>query len=456
MMASSQPLGTIQDMPRGTRVTALKDLDFVGTYETVVLAYLVTLLFLHPYGIALNAEANLRFPDLVALVALMAGFGGILLRGKVYVNHLFYVICGAFVVLELVLPVLGAVGYKRPVDLVSAFRMAMFWMPMVFLTMLAPAHRALRFEQRLDSLLLVTLWLNLGYALVQIGVSLGFVPRSLVITNLLSPWALDQNVNIIQGLRPAGFFANSTALSAFAVVCLCFFYAKYVAWRAMRDLVCSLMAVALVVFTASRAAFVAAIVILLVGWLRLPVPRKMTVLSIVVAGSAALLWTIEATIGIAETFYRFQRLLESGLLEDQSFAARFYHIWPAAIDAARDYTVGTLIQAPRALPLIDSGYLNYYLQGKWVFVVALAAMLAGLWFVGIRAFVGGRGQRIGVMSLFLAIYLTGGLIISNPLRSPLVVFFIVFALWRVRSEQSAISIVPPAVAQGRVPGTGDA
>ena len=43
---------------------------------------------------------------------------------------------------------------------------------------------------------------------------------------------------------------------------------------------------------------------------------------------------------------------------------------------ARDYPFGTLISAPRIAALIDSGYLNFYMQGKWVFVAALALMLA--------------------------------------------------------------------------------
>lgn len=416
-------------------------LNLVGAYETLVLAYLAVLLFLHPYGIAVSEDANFRFPDVFALVALMMGFGAVLTRGGIKLNRPVFIIAGAFVFLELALPIVGAVGYRRPVDLVSAFRMAMFWFPMLFLTMIAPAHRSLRFEQRLASVLIVTLWLNFAYAVVQLGVALGFLPRAFLITGLLSPWTLDKNINIIQGLRPSGFLANSTGLSVLGVVCLCFFYARYIAARSLRDLSYAFLSIVMVVFTASRAAFAASALILLVGWFRLSFPRKATVLTILGLGTGIVLYAVESTVGIAETFYRFQRLVESGVLGDESFASRVYEIWPAAIEAARDYKVGTLIQAPRALPLIDSGYLNYYLQGKWVFIAALALLLSGLGVLGATGFFGGARRRIGIMSLFLVVYLSGAMIISNPLRDPLIVFFVVFVIWRISAEHTSKSVV---------------
>ena len=155
---------------------------------------------------------------------------------------------------------------------------------------------------------------------------------------------------------------------------------------------------------------------------------------------------IEKTIGIDVAFSRFERLADAGLLEDVSFGARVYGTWPTALAAARDYHFGTLIQAPRALPLIDSGYLTYYLQGKWLFVAAVLVLLAGLWLLGLRAFFGPRSQRLGLMTLFLAIFLTGALIISNPPRSPLVISFVVFSLWRLTVERGAavLQSLPPA------------
>lgn len=415
-----------------------------------MLCYLASLLYLYPYGIPVAAEANLRVPDLFALVALLLGFGAILLKGQIRVDRVLLGVAGAFLFLELSAPFIGAVGYRRPIDAVSALRMAMLWLPMVFLAMLAPSWRALRFEESLSKLFAATLWLNLLYSALQIAAAIGAVPRWLLITAWLEPWAVDLNFKVIQGLRPAGFFNNSTALSVFGIVCLCFFYARHVSSGARKDLIHALLAIGIVVLSTSRTAYAACAAILFAGWWHLATGRKITLAAILVAGVLAVLLLVERTMGVELAFSRFQRLADSGLLADDSFGARFYRIWPAALEAARDYRFGTLIQAPRALPLIDSGYLNYYLQGKWPFVAALATLLAGLWYLGLRAFFGSERHRLGIMALFLAIYLTVALVTSNPLRSPLMISFIVYSLWRLGAErESRMMQAIPAEVHGR-------
>jgi hypothetical protein len=166
-------------------------------------------------------------------------------------------IAGAFVLLELATPFVGAVGYRRPGDAGSALRMAMLWLPMVFLTMLAPARHSLLFEAKLERVLAVTLWLNFGYAILQIASTLGVVPRALLVTSWLEPWAVDRNYNLIEGLRPSGFFANSTALSVFGIVGLCFFYARYVYHTQRRDFVNSLLSIGVIILSTSRTAYAA-------------------------------------------------------------------------------------------------------------------------------------------------------------------------------------------------------
>jgi hypothetical protein len=324
--------------------------------------------------------------------------------------------------------------------------MAMLWLPMVFLTLLAPPRNSVLFEAKLERVLSVTLWLNFGYALMQIASTLGIIPGALLVTSWLEPWAVDRNYNLIQGLRPAGFFANSTALSVFGIVCLAFFYARYVSGAMRRDLVHVLLALGVIVLSTSRTAYAAGAAILFAGWLHLSPGRKSVIALILAAGIAALLVVVEQTVGIDEAFYRFQRLADSGLLEDASLGKRVYQSWPAAFAAAQAYPIGTLVQATRALPVIDSGYLNYYLQGRWIFVGALAVLLAGHWWIGLRAFFGPSSRRYGLLVLFLVIYLSAAMIVSNPLRSPLMIAFIVFAFWRIRFEQQGARMeLRPAV-----------
>jgi hypothetical protein len=418
----------------------------VSACQRVAGWYLVALLFLYPYGISLGDEASLRLSDLFALLALVVGAGALVLRQQIRIDRTFLAIAGAFVLLELLLPFVGAIGYRRPGDAASALRMAMLWLPMVFLTMLAPPRNSVLFEAKLERVLSVTLWLNIGYAILQIANTLGVVPRALLVTSWLEPWAVDKNYNLIQGLRPAGFFANSTALSVFGIVCLAFFYARYVSGAVRRDLVNTLLALGVVALSTSRTAYAAAAAILFAGWLHLSPGRKSVMALVLASGIAALLVVVEQTVGIDEAFYRFQRLADSGLLEDVSLGKRVNQSWPAAIAAAQSYPIGTLVQATRALPVIDSGYLNYYLQGRWVFVAAVAVLLAGQWWLGLRAFFGPASRRLGLLALFLAIYLSAAMIVSNPLRSPLMIAFIVFALWRIRFEQQGLRLeLRPAV-----------
>ncbi len=422
---------------------------FLPVYQGVLFAYLISILFLYPYGITVGEVASLRPPDLFALAALALGVGAVLAGGRVRVTRMLFVVAGAFVLLELAAPVVGAVGYRRFTDVVSALRMAMLWLPMILLTMLAPPAAALQFEDRLSRVLTATLWLNLAYATLQIAAAVGAVPHAALPTTWLEPWTVDRNFDVIQGLRPAGFFANSTALSVFGMVCLCFYYSRFISSGSRQDLTRAMVAIVIVVFSTSRTAYAACAVVLFAGWWLLGSAHKQLVAAILVAGAVSVLVAVDATVGIEAAFSRFQRLADVGLLADPSFGSRVYRIWPAAIEAARDYRFGTLIQAPRALPLIDSGYLNYYLQGRWPFLAAVILLLGGLWITGLVSFFGRAAERLGVLALFLALYLTVALAISNPLRSPLMAFFLVYALWRLDLEGRVIEMRGQAPARPR-------
>lgn len=404
-------------------------------YQWLVLAYLVSLLFVYPYGVPLGADASVRAPDLLGVLCLLAGALVLTLRGRLRIDPLFLWIAGPFVVLELVTPVIGAVGYRAFGDAVSSVRMAILWLPMIFLTMLSGFAEEPRFERRLRALLQASIWLNLAYALVQIAVDLGFAPDWAAFTRALEPWAVDRSYEVNLGLRPSGFFVNTTALSVFGVVCLSYFYAHYVASRGPSDLRYVLLSLVLVVLTTSRVAFVASALIIAAGWFGLTRGRKAILAAILLAGMGALLAAIEYTIGLEDMFFRFTRLVENGLLADFSFGRRFRETWPAALAVAENYPVGTMISAPRIAVLIDSGYLTYYVQGRWMFIAGIAALLAGMAAIGLRSLHRSGRNAGGLMILFMFIYLALALVVSNPTRSPLVIAFLVFAFYRLRTER---------------------
>jgi hypothetical protein len=415
-----------------------------AVYEKLVLLYLASLLYLYPYGIPLGADVSIRAPDLLGLACLLFGIAALALKQRMRFDLLFLAVVGPFVLLELATPVIGAMGYRKPLAAVSSLRMAILWLPMILVTMLAMPTNALRFERRLRLLFAASLWLNVPYALVQIAVDFGYAPGWMAFTKFLEPLAVEETYAVVVGLRPAGFFTSTTALSVFGIVSLCFFYARYVANRDSADLRYSLGSFFLVLLTTSRASFVAAALIVVVGWFGLTGGRRFVVLAILAAGAATVLFAVEQTIGLEQAFHRFTRVVESGLLADVSFGRRVREVWPAALAIAGDYPLGTFISAPRIADLIDSGYLNYYMQGRWVFLAGVAVMLLGQLAVGLRCMRQRHLQPGGLMILFLSIFLTLAMVISNPLRSPVVIAFLVFAFWKFKAEQESrlVRVIP--------------
>ena len=413
------------------------DRSVAGAYEILLLAYLTSLLYVYPYGIALGAEASIRAPDLLGLLCLAAGAIAIGLRQRMRVDLLFLAVAGPFILLEVATPVVGALGYRKFYDVVSSLRMAILWLPMMMLVAITLPVAQPRFERRFRALLLVSLWLNIPYAMVQIAVDFGVLPDWMAFTRFLEPWAVASNFEVVLGLRPAGFFTNTTALSVFGVVCLCFFYARYIERRDSSDLRGTLAALFVILLTTSRAAFAGALLILAAGWLALDVRRRLKFAALLLAAVLAILVVIEETVGLDQAFYRFTRIVDSGLLADVSFGQRVRQTWPAALAVARDYPVGTLISAPRIAALIDSGYLNFYIQGKWVFIAAVAVLFLGMLAIGLHCLARPRPSAGGLMLLFLSIFLLPAMVTSNPIRTPLVIVFVVFAFWRLKTERGS-------------------
>lgn len=430
-----------QFVARGFPASTAGGASLTEAYESLLIAYLASLLYLYPYGVPLGGSASIRAPDILGLLCLALGACVLMYKRRVRADLVFLAIAGPFVILELVSPTIGAFAYRKPVDAVSSLRMAILWLPMIMLAAFRAPAAEPAFRRRFRGLLVVSLWLNIPYAIVQIAADFGVAPSWLVFTRFLEPWAVDRHFDVVVGLRPAGFFVNTTALSVFGIVCLCFFYAMYVAGRSRKDLWYAMLSLFLVVLTTSRVAFAAAALILALGWFGLSGGRRMALLAILAAGAAAILVAIENTIGLEETFYRFTRLAESGLLADVSFGHRVRDTWPRAIAISGSYPLGTWISAPRVAQLIDSGYLNYYIQGRWAFIGAIGLMLACQWTLGLRRLREPRHRPGALMLLFVTAYLTLGLVITNPARSPLVIAFLVLAYWVLREERDGAGVL---------------
>lgn len=420
-------------------------------YERLVLAYLLTQLYFYPYGVTVGAVGSIRVPDVLGMLCIAFGVVILLLRQRIFLDPAFLISVGPFLLLELATPVIGAIGYRQLGDIASSFRMALLWLPMVLLTMQLPAFRAEDFERRLAGMLKVALWANAIYAVIQIASTLGYLPGWLLFTERLRPFAVDRHFDLIEGMRPGGFFINTTQLATFGVLGFIFFYARYISNRQRADLFYVAMAVVVILLTTSRAAYVLTVLIILVGCLALDGRRRLVVLAALGICSAGLLFLIQATVGLEQFLRRFIRIAEAGILEDVSFASRYQVSWPAALELSRMYPVGTLVSAVRVTGVIDSGYLTYFVQGKWAFVGAVAILLGGLGWLGMQGCRARVGQPGRLYMLFLAVYLALAMVTANPARGPLTVFFLTFAFWKVKAERESrvLRITVEGKARGR-------
>lgn len=143
-------------------------MSLTSTYEVVVLGHIATLLFLYPYGVSLGSGASVRVPDLPGFTCLALGAATLLLAGSARSDRAFLFIAGPFLLMELVSPLIGGIAYDTPSDVVSSLRIAILWLPMVFLTLLSPAGSLTGFERQLRALLVTSLWLNVAYAVLAV------------------------------------------------------------------------------------------------------------------------------------------------------------------------------------------------------------------------------------------------------------------------------------------------
>ena len=104
----------------------------------------------------------------------------------------------------------------------------------------------------------------------------------------------------------------------------------------------------------------------------------------------------------------------------------------------RYYPWGTLVPTFKTLGIIDSGYLTYYAQGKWIFILGL---LSSFIFILIASFKVKSSNKSWAVFLtrYLLVYLLFSMVVTNSMRSPTVIFALLFSLWflSIHREQYA-------------------
>ena len=173
---------------------------------------------------------------------------------------------------------------------------------------------------------------------------------------------------------------------------------------------------------------------LFLGWIFFGKRQKALTALVFLSFAIFTLVLIDHYIGMDVLFGRFFRLLEGGA-SDKSFSARSERIWPKVFQKLEPYEYGTLVNAVSKVGLVDSGYLTYYAQGKWPFVVVLALLLVGSFVKSINLFFNKDNWGLFLV-MGTVVYLGLTMVVLNPIRSPFAIFFLLFGLWL--SESYAI------------------
>lgn len=396
--------------------------------DGLLIAYICSLIFFYPFGIPVLGNNNIRISDIIAFPLLALGLISFFQFGSIKKLPLLNSIILLFVVFELFYPLLGLfVGYEGLGAFGNTLRMALIWLPFYLYILINEEGKVEKIDKYLNRILKVSLLLNIGYGLIQIAVKVRILPYNFLITKYLEPFAVDSHFRVTDGIRASGFFVNTTALSVFAILSLSYFLGRFIGKKRMEDSVYILISFVAIILTTSRAAVFTGALILGIGWLFFDRKRKLITLLIFTVVAGLMFTLIEVYIGSEVLFERFIRLAEVGA-QDNSFAARSDRIWPRVLQRLEEFEMGTLVNAVSKVGLIDSGYLTYYSQGKWPFLFVLVAFLGAIIFCGLNIFRNSKNWG-NFMVLAIGIYLVSTMVVLNPLRSPIVIFFLLFGLW---------------------------
>lgn len=387
------------------------------------ISYFVAILYMFPYGVE---SIGIRVSDLFAFMLLVASLLVVTSFWKINkikpsLQMLFILF---FMSLEILLPVLGVFYFDDSGLITSSIRGFVNWGP-VFLFFLVYKGSYEELSISIEKILWVTVLVNIVVAVSQVLIYYGVLPSSLDVKEWFSAYAMDARFDKRTSMA-SGLFVNTTSLAVFAFLTFVFFWSKYLVARRSKYLIRSVFAFFLLLLAVSRAPLLGALLVVLVSLPFLGFVRVITRIPLFF-GLIILLFAVLTFFGydLSVSFHRFQRL-EGGLSEDYSWMYRYTIIWPAMLEEVKNYPWGTLTNPTIFLGTIDSGYFSYFLQGRWIFIVALLGMILTVLFTAFKIFML-RKYSVYSFALFgVFIYLAGGMITSNPIRDPLIVFFILF------------------------------
>mgnify|MGYP000961329047 CR=1 FL=1 len=403
--------------------------NYLTIYSYICILYLASLIFLYPYGITVGSNNSIRITDIFPVILLFMGSLYILRYKGIRKNIFLFLIIPLFI-LELVLPVVGSVEYGAS-SVGSAFRIILNYSPFLLYSLICTTEETVKVNLMVHKVLKLGLIVNFVYSTVQILIVYGFLPKQLLLQQYLVNFAVDGHYKIVDGVRASGTFNNGIELSIFGVLAFCYFQSKLISKYSVSDLMYLLISILVVALSNTRTAMLAIAIIFIISFIFSPISiiKKMKIVLSVSFPLLIFFLIVGSFIDLEDIFYRVVRLGE-GLGSDYSFSYRTNVIWPYVLEALQIYPVGTLTQPYNIFGVIDSGYLSYFAQGKWLFVLALLILIVGTILVATYILLKSKVEYkwVSLGLIFTIIYISFALVVYNLLRNPIVIAFILLYL----------------------------
>lgn len=387
--------------------------------------YFISLLFLYPYGIK---ELGLRITDIIAIPLIFLGLL-IIFKKKEINNIIFLLPIIPLFLFEIIYPLLGVIYFSSYEPINSSLRMLLLYFPILLFCFTTNQQELVKFDQYIEKILKIAVWCNLIYSVIQNLVIVNLLPRFFLITELLIPYAVDDHFRVIDGIRASGFFVNTTALAIFSAVAMIYFSAKYLASKSIKYSIYILISILLVILTTSRAILLVTMLFLLILIIAALIKLKSIsrvlrmIIGLTIGGLIAYIY-LQKMFDLDVFFERLTRIGEGGLENDLSFSYRSDYLWPHVLSEASKHFFGTLENSQKVIGLIDSGYLTYYAQGKFIGIACVALLLIQIFIIAFKYF---RFKTkwglflIGILTLILI-----AAVVNNPFRSPIIIFFLCY------------------------------
>lgn len=388
---------------------------------------LLGLIFLEPYGLSVG-NTNLRFSDFLLLILGLFSCQMLFYKGRLHGGKsLQTVLLLFFVGFELFLPFIGVFFFSDIGAVSSSFRALLCWgIPIFFFLNFHGDWKKLLLS--FERLLKVGLLINLGVSILQLLVFYGVLSSDFDLKSYFSYFSIYERFERVNSIA-SGLFLNSTALALFAFTAFVFFWTKMIVEKRFNNFLYLGLSIFVIFLAVSRTMVLAVLIIIIFSTPLLGLKKSFFSAIFVIAFLIGGFFAIFALgYNIEQSFQRFTRL-EAGLDSDYSFMTRYTVLWPKALKMLEKYPYGTLTNPVSFIGTIDSGYLTYYGQGGWPFLMLVIFLFASFFSGGCRAFLEKKYNFFGLFIFFMGIFLAGSMIVMIPLRNSYLAFVTTFMLF---------------------------